>query len=570
MSDPIYEKFEPLKNAKLVLGYLTSMVDAKYDNLPYWLVLPHKEPAEAAHCRVDDAELVGSWYEAIDAVRKMLKTEEGASVQQSLYRHVLKSWGEHGLRFHEKYPWTHTNHSSFHEMGYILPALNRMLESNPEDKEAEKRAADLIKGMRDLVVERKVRTFWSGDYEEKEPIYQFPNDVYLKDGGFDLTRHTGRGEQAIRNAIMLHALVRRYEIANDEIAIDLASGIANYLLGPSHYFNYKMEFFGHVHSAGWVASGLVRLGRITRNERYIKAGKGIYDYIRSISSSFGWVPEYAQWHPLSEEHCETCCIKDMIECANELILAGYEEYWNDMTLFVRNQLVENQVKVSSYVVTDNTLPDSDGITYRDIDKRMIGGFTGGSLVNSISLSKFRSIAGCCVGMAPVALEIVWNRSVEYNNGMVIVNIPIDKETEQAAVTMEYPDRGYISVTPVQKCDVAIRVYKWMGKDIRGKINGKDHTPVIEGNLAVFRNVAAGIKVELEHPIETAVVKETVRGEEYSVWWRGCDVIDIFPRGEHLRLYQRELNMPKYYPSAEDIQYTGAANYGPTQQIQNKK
>lgn len=74
MASQTYEKFTPLLSAKLVLGYLTSMVDAQEDNLPYWLVLPHKKPAEAAHCRVDDAELVGSWYEAIDAVRKMLKT----------------------------------------------------------------------------------------------------------------------------------------------------------------------------------------------------------------------------------------------------------------------------------------------------------------------------------------------------------------------------------------------------------------------------------------------------------------------------------------------------------------
>lgn len=570
MSNSTYEKFEPLKNAKLVLGYLTSMVDEKVDNLPYWLILPHKKPAEAAHCRVDDAELVGSWYEAIDAVRKMLNTEEGASVQQSFYRHVMKSWGEHGLRFHEPYSWTHTNHSSFHEMGYILPALNRMLENNPSDLEAEKRASELVRGLRSLAIERKVRTFWSGDYEEKEPIYEFPNDVYLKDGGFDMTRHTGRGEQAIRNAVVLHSLVRRYEIAKDEAALDLALGIANHLLGPSRYFNYKMEFFGHIHSTGWVASGLVRLGRITGNQRYIIAGKGIYDYIRSMSSSFGWVPEYAQWHPLNEEYCETCCIKDMIECANELILAGYEEYWKDMTLFARNQLVENQVKVSSYVVTDNTRPDGNGITYRDIDKRMIGGFTGGSLVNSISLSKFRSIAGCCVGMAPVALEIVWNRSVEFHHGTVFVNMPVDKETEQASVTMDYPESGYISVTPKQQCDVAIRMYEWMGKDIIAKIDGTAYNPTMEGNLAVFRDVAAAAKVELEHPLETAVVKEMARGEEYSVSWRGCDVIDIFPRGEHLRLYQRDLRLPKYCPSTEDVHFTGAANYGPTQQAQHKK
>lgn len=260
----------------------------------------------------------------------------------------------------------------------------------------------------------------------------------------------------------------------------------------------------------------------------------------------------------------------MIECANELILAGYEEYWNDMTLFARNQLVENQLKVASYVVTDNTLPDGQGVTYREIDKRMIGGFTGGSLVNSISLSKFRSIAGCCVGMAPVALEIIWNRAVEYRGGMVLVNIPVDKETEEATVSMNYPDTGYISIKPKQTYDVAVRVYDWMGQNLEWRINGIACAPSREGNLVVFRNVKAGDIVELEHPVETAVVKETVRGEQYSVSWRGCDVVDIVPRGEHLRLYQRDLQIPKYYPSADDVHFTGAANYGPTQQAQEKK
>lgn len=569
MQNEIYEKFEPLKNAALVLNYLISMVDENNDNLPYWLVLPNKKPAEAAHCRVDDAELVGSWYEGIDSARKMLKTEIGADVQQSFYRHIMKSWGEHGLRFHEQYPWTHTNHSSFHEMGYILPALNRILENNPDDMEVEKRSSELIRGIRSLVIERKVKTFWSGDSAETEPVYEFPNDVYLKKSGFDLSRHTGRGEQPIRNAIMLHSLVRRYEISNDEVALDLAIGLANHLLGASRYFNYKMEFFGHVHSAGWVASGLVRLGRVTGNERYIIGGKGIYDYIRSLSSSFGWVPEYAQWHPANEEVCETCCIKDMIECANELILSGFDAYWEDLVLFSRNHLVENQVKYTGYVVVDNTLPNSDGITYRDVDKRMVGGFTGGSLVNSISLSKFRSIAGCCAGMAPVALKIVWDRAVEFENGVIIVNIPMDKETEEATVTMKYPNKGSVVVTVKKKCKVAFRIYSFMGDKIVFKRNGIEHTPSILGKLAIFEDLSPGDIVELEHSIETVHVKEFVRGEEYTVTWRGCDVVDILPRGEHMRLYQREVDAPKYYPLAEDIKYTGAANMGPTQQTQKK-
>ena len=542
-----YEKFDLAQSARLVLHYMTSMVDPAHDNLPYWLVLPHKKPAEAAHCRVDDAELVGSWYEGIDAARKILDTQEGADVQASFRRHVLKSWGAHGLRFHEDYPWSNTNHSSFHEMGYILPALNCMIENDPGDAEAERRANELVRGLRSLVIERKVRTFWAGDFTHDEPLYEFPNDVYLRDGGFDLTRHTGRGEQPIRNAIMLRALVKRWELTGDEVALDLARGLANFLLGPSRYFNYRMEFFGHVHSAGWVASGLVALGRVTGEDEYIQKGRAIYAYIRSISSDFGWVPEYAQWHPMEEEHCETCCIKDMIECAFELTRVGYNEYWNDINLFARNQLMENQVKYTGYVVSDNTLPDGEGITYRDIGKRMVGGFTGGSLPNSISLSKFRSIAGCCVGIAPVALKIVWDNAVVFEDGVLTVNIPLDKGPVRTA----YPDEGRIEVTAPQDCTIRIRLYPYMGDT--------------QGEFAVFENVPAGETITFTHPLETVGKKEHVRGTDLTVVWRGCDVIDILPHGEHLRLFQRDLHVPKDYPTAQEVAYTGAANYGPTQQ-----
>ena len=207
-----YKHFDLLEMASRSLNYITTMVDPHEGNLPYWLILPNKKPAEAAHCRVDDAELIGSWYEGLDSMQQLLGTDEGSDKLASFQRHLLSSWGEHGLRYHKKYPWTHTMHSSFHEMGYILPALNRLSKKFPDDEEIEARISGLVRGMRSLVYERKVRTFWSGDFYETEPIYEFPNDVYLQDGGFDMTRHTGRGEQSIRNSIMLPALVERYEL----------------------------------------------------------------------------------------------------------------------------------------------------------------------------------------------------------------------------------------------------------------------------------------------------------------------------------------------------------------------
>ena len=560
----MYEAFDLKRSVELIHHYITHMVDEVQDNLPYWLLLPNKKPAEAAHCRVDDAELVGSWYEGLTCAMQVLNTNEGDNVKQSLRRHLMKSWGEHGLRFCEKYPWTHTVHASFHEMGYILPALNLITEEYPDDEEAERRTSELIRGMRSLVIERKVRTFWSGDYNETEPIYEFPNDVYLKEGGFDLTRHTGRGEQPIRNALMLPALVRRYELKNDEVALDLAQGLANFVLGPSRYFNYKMEFFGHVHSAAWFAYGLIYLGRLTEEERYIEKGKAIYDYIRSISSDFGWVPEYAQWHPMEEEHCETCCVRDMIIAAHELTKCGYEQYWNDINLFARNQLMENQVRYTGYVTCDNSLPDGNGITYRDIDKRMVGGFTGGSEPNSISLSRFRSIAGCCVGTAPTALKLVWDTAIAEENGVFVVNIPCERETAQLKMESDLPNEGCIRLTAKTDCRAGFRVYDWMGESLTVTVNGKPVTPERNGAI-LSAALKAGDVLALSFPLETVERKEHTRGTDYTVYWRGCDVVDLTPRGEHVRLYQRDLSQPKYYPLPEDVVYTGAANMGPTQQ-----
>lgn len=563
----MYERYDPIESARLVHHYITNMVDKAYDNLPYWLLLPNKKPAEAAHCRVDDAELVGSWYEGLTAAMEMLGTNEGDEVKQSLRRHLMKSWGEHGLRFCEKYPWTHTVHSSFHEMGYILPALNKITEEYPEDAEAEKRTSELIRGMRSLVIERKVRTFWSGDSMETEPVYEFPNDVYLKEGGFDLSRHTGRGEQSIRNALMLPALVRRYELKKDEVALDLAVGLANYVLGVSRYFNYKMEYFGHVHSAMCFAGGLVELGRILDRKDYIEKGKGIYDYTRSLSSDFGWLPEYAQWHPMSEEHCETCCIRDMVICAKALIDCGYTEYWNDINMFARNQLVENQVRYTGYVECDNSLPDGDGITYRDIDKRMMGGFTGGSEPNCISLERFRSIAGCCVGTAPVALKAVWDGVAADENGVMVVNVPCDKKTEEYELSSLLPNEGKITLKALKAGKFGFRLYAWITEPVFS-VNGEKKDAVIENGIAAFE-LQSGDELVLWFDIVTRKVKEKVRDTDFTVFYRGCDVVDILPRGAHVRLYQRDLEAPRYYPTPADVKYTGAANYGPTQMKNSK-
>ena len=564
-----YQQYNLREDAKRVFSYINNMTDRAYDYLPFWLVVPHKKPAEAEHCKVDDAELVGSWFEAVDSLEGILgKNDVSRELYEGFRGQLMDSWGEHGLRFHKKHPWTHTIHSSFHEMGYILPALNRLVKNDPDDKEAEMRAANLVRGMRSLVIERRVRSFWSGDTNENEPLYEFPNDIYVKDRGFDYSHHTGRGEQAIRNAVSMHALVDRYVIAGDECALELAVGLANHLLGPSRYFNYKMEFFGHVHSSVWIAAGLVYLGRVVGEERYIKAAIGIYSYVKSLSSEFGWVPEFAQWKPQSEEHCETCVLKDMILCCEELIKCGYSEYWNDMNLIARNQMTENQVKYTGYVVSDDTLPDKDGKTYHHLAERIIGGYTGGSEPNSISINRFRSIAGCCVGTAPIALGILWKNTVTESDGILSVNIHTEKETDEYSLTHKMPDEGVISLKLRRGCKAGFRIYPWMG-EVTLKKNGITAETEKTQDGVLYTEALAGDELALEFSVETLVKKEFFAGREYTEYWRGGDLIDIEPRGEHIRLYQRDNEKEKYYPTPEDVTFTGTSDRGPTQMSPDK-
>lgn len=561
-----YEQYNLTEDAKRVFSYINNMTDRAYGHLPFWLVVPHKKPAEAEHCKVDDAELVGSWFEAVDSLEGILgKNEASRELYEGFRAELMESWGEHGLRFHKKHPWTQTIHSSFHEMGYILPALNRIVKNDPGDKEAEMRAANLVRGMRSLVIERKVRSFWSGDSIEKEPLYEFPNDVFVKGKGFDMSHHTGRGEQAIRNGVSLHALVDRYVIAGDEVALELAIGLANHLLGPSRYFNYKMEFFGHVHSAMWIAAGLVYLGRVTDEKKYINAGRKIYGYVRSLSSDFGWVPEYAQWKDPSEEHCETCVLKDVILCCEELIKCGHNEYWNDMNLFARNQLTENQVKYTGYVVSDDSLPDADGKTYHHLGERIIGGYTGGSEPNSISINRFRSIAGCCVGTAPIALGILWRNAVTLEDGILTVNIHTEKHTDEYELTHEMPDNAVINLKVKAACKAGFRLYPWMSGEVILKKNGKAVKGETTEAGVLYTELEAGDTLTLTFEMETVVRKEFFAGREYTEYWRGGDMIDIEPRGDHIRLYQRDNTKEKYYPTPDDVKFTGTSDRGPTQQ-----
>lgn len=544
--------FNAVEHVEASLNYLTKMTDAKLGHLPYWFVSLSGGPAFAEHNRIDDAELVASWYEGISSAREILNTHNGADVELALYEKLTSDgWdSKTGLRFPIKREWSpELTYCSIQEQAYVLSALVRAITIDPKDAKAKKRAKGLVDGLAKLATTHTTRAMWFGQIEYSEPSLSFPSDIYILDKGFSNEIQTGWGDSVLRNATIITPLIDYYELVGYEPALDLAVGLAGHLTTFSHYLNFKMEFFGHVNSALWISSGLIKLGRILANDRFVARGKAIYDYVRHYCSAFGWIPEFMHWQLLADERCDTSCIKNMMRTAQELVLSGFPEYWDDIHRFWRNHLTNSQLTYTNFIKEDNSLEDSPQRTYKNMRERIKGAGFGATMPNTVETNKFNTISGTASAAIPIAMLMAWKATIESNKNMVLINFPVNIENADVKVEVGYPNAGYIRVKLKRDCRVIIRVYPWMPSPHEGTIDGRPAGLERRDDLIAFNPSTKGTVVELRHELKTRRIMENVGGISYYGLWRGPEMVDILPHASYgYRLYQRAIDGEKEYPT----------------------
>lgn len=535
-----YKKYNPVEYAELSVNFLTTMVDEKRNYLPYWLIDLECEPIRAQHCRCDDAEICASWAEALLLLRDMSENQNITPVLKGLIEITMEGFHEDGLHYNNPYPWTDHIFASMHEQAYIASFLTTWYEKEKSSVAKQKMDALIHKLLR-IASKKKLVTFWGGTYEQPRNSCFFQGDAVYDGIGWDLSKTRGSGEEATRNHPMVAALMKYYELTGNEEALTLAEGLINYSVIESHYFSYKGEFAGHVHTHIWIAVGLARLARIKENDQYKTLARNIYEYGLKISSSFGFVPEFGHFNHPGHITSESCCIKDMIELAFEMIKLGYDE-WDVIDRFCQNQLVENQIKNGGFLQAHNELEDTDEETFRDIDKRIVGGFTGHAEPNSIPLTNRRALAGCCSGIAPQAHYMVWNECIARRGDDVFVNLLFDRETIDAKVLCEYPNDGKIRITMKTDGNLYVRIPEWVGLRVKAAYCGKQIPLLWDKNYLVFPEVKCTEVIEISHEMQTTEKTEIVAGTEYTIWWRGNHIVKMLPEGRPHQLYIRK---PEY-------------------------
>ncbi|WP_373265936.1 hypothetical protein [Hungatella hathewayi] len=534
-----YKKYDPITYAKYSMNFLTTMTDTKVGNLPYWIIDLTGNPIYAQHSRVDDGELTSSWCEAIMLLQEMIGEEESNEVRENMIKNILSGFHDDGLHYNRSYPWTEDIFASFHEQAYVASFLTTWY-SITGSLVAKTTMDRLVEGLRKVVIKKEQVTFWGGSYPYPRKSYYFLWESLFNGKGYDYTKSRGCGEEAVRNHIIIGALTKYYEVSGNEDSLDLAEGLINHAVIESHLFGYNGEFGGHVHSHLWIAIGVARLARIKNDDSYKQLARKIYQYGLRISSSFGFVPQFGNLTPESHNNCESCCIKDMIELALEMIKLGYDE-WDVIDRFARNQLVENQIKSGKHLPLDNSLDDTDVMTFKYLDKRIIGGFTGYAEPNSIPMTNKRAIAGCCSGMAPQAHYLVWKNIVIKNDDIVSVNLLIDYNGDYADVQCEYPNSGEIIIRLKVNAILKIRIPEWVGERFSICLNNIQIPAMWDKNYIIFNNAKAGDIVQITHNLQDKELVEHVSGTDYTITWRGNDIVKMLPEGRFSRLYIRDPN-----------------------------
>ena len=215
---------------------------------------------------------------------------------------------------------------------------------------------------------------------------------------------------------------------------------------------------------------------------------------------------------------------------------------------LRNQLAESQAVDASWLKPGDK-PDTQQETWRDIGSRMVGGWAGWSSPTHIlayqegydpKLGRSRAFQNCCGGSGDTALFTAWKNASRVEDGVLSVNMHIDKLLPQAEIRCYQPYQGTLSVVLKEACKVRVRVPDFVdAKDIKVSSNKGEVKAAGENGYLELGPRQAGEKIEVTYPVpvkeeEIAIGNPGHKQYHYNVTWKGDTVVRMTPIGEQYK------------------------------------
>jgi hypothetical protein len=354
---------------------------------------------------------------------------------------------------------------------------------------------------------------------------------------------------ALTHGFILKGLMVCARLMQSGLALHLAQSLVKKVFADSQIFSAANTFQrgAHMHTNLRTLVGAADYAIYTNDSNLYGRVEALYRHVQALTTRFGFLPEVMerQGDIIS---CETCTIMDYLGLAVTLANHGYPQYWGEVERTIRNHLIESQVHEASWLHSDSSRPDTAQFSWRDIDKRMVGGYAGWSSPNHILAAcetlpwggpelrgKIRAFQNCCGGSGTHAFFIAWKNAAHCANGNLSVNLHLDKLLPQAEIRCCQPYQGLLTIQLQEACTVKIRIPEF----------------VKSGEMQVAAEAAAGVKISenfldlgprhagemirITYPLPVYQEKITIgnpgfRQYHYRVTWKGDTILKMEPLG----------------------------------------
>jgi hypothetical protein len=367
-----------------------------------------------------------------------------------------------------------------------------------------------------------------------------------------LARASAKAPGGFVDGFMIKSLMASVRLLNDPSAVKLAGMQVQRVFVDRPAFTPDNTFRqgGHMHGNLRTLVGSADYALYVGDPVLFSRVDAIYRWVRSQATRFGFLPE-SIGRQGDIVGTETCALMDYIGLAATLANHGHPEYWGDVERVVRNQLVENQAHNLTWLKSSTDRPDTAQFSWRDIAGRMEGGWAGWSSPTHFLAAcetlghhwggpelhnKTRAFQNCCGGSGMHALFIAWKNAARFENGMLTVNLHIDKLLPQAEIRGYQPYKGQLTIKLKQASTVRVRVPDFVDtKGLTVEVNGARIPTQVFGNYLEVGPRAAGDFLRIGYPLpvfteEAEIGNPGFRHYRYRVTWKGDTVVRMEPIG----------------------------------------
>ena len=556
------------ERAGLAVQGLTGPTDPQADHKIYVWVEFFSSPPAMYHDWNDWCQ--AKFMEALPLMRIASGSGMNSQVDEAWMKMLLKSVGPDGLFYipTERRPWSR-----------ILAAWADDVwradggSTKPDDPTVTQMAAPWYQGRligtATIYYLRDERSPWKEIIEnnidrlaelmiDKGEYGYFPGGVFEPNAKPPADAPMPVGMQATLVGWTIQGLAQYDRAVGHKPARDLARKLAYYLKDHSGNFDARGHYLdpntgaigGHFHHRAIAVLGLLEYGLVAQDQEIIEFVRKSYEWTKTQGHDLvGFFPENIVPDYKTSEICE---VADMLALAVKLSQAGVGDYWDDVDRWARNQFAENQLTQSqceylTKIDRSGARPPGEvyGHDYLTTDRaleRNIGAFAGWSSANEWAL--YRGIMHCCTGNGARALYYVWESIVDDDDGVLEVNLLLNRASPRVDVLSHIPYQGRVDLKIKQACrQVRVRAPQWIesGSDEVIVSTRTGELPFSwSGQYLDLGSAEAGATITVAFPIEERTVADTKIGDaSYTLVLKGNTVVAIDPPGKVCPLYQRE-------------------------------